>query len=158
MLIQGWALLIDLPGLSARYTGLAWRTVKAMDTRRLQRDLPAMDPGGLTGLRTLGVDEVARAKGHDYLTIVYDLDSGDLLWVTEGRTKAGLLDFLDRLDDDVAQGIQAVAMDMWPAFIHAITESLPNADIVFDRFHVMQHYSKSLPRTPIRGHRPGAPG
>ncbi len=128
----------------ARYTGLAWRTVKAMDTRCLQRDLPAMDPGGLTGLRYLGVDEVARAKGHDYLTIVYDLDSGDLLWVTEGRTKAGLLDFLDRLDNDVAQGIQAVAMDMWPAFIHAITESLPNADIVFDRFHIMQHYSKVI--------------
>lgn len=128
----------------ARYTGLAWRTVKAMDTRCLQRDLPALDPGALTGLRYLGVDEVARAKGHDYVTIVYDLDSGNLLWVTEGRTKAGFLDFLDRLDDDVAQGIQAVAMDMWPAFIHAVSESLPNVDIVFDRFHVMQHYSKVI--------------
>ncbi len=116
-----------------------------------------MEPGALDNLRYLGVDEVARAKGHDYLTIVHDLDSGDLLWVTEGRTKAGLLDFLDRLDEDVAQGIAAVAMDMWSAFAYAVAESLPRAEIVFDRFHVMQNYSKSLPRTPIRGHRSGAP-
>lgn len=75
----------------ADYTGLAWRTVKRMDQRALQQELPALDPGALTGLRHLGVDEVARAKGHDYLTIVYDLDSGDLIRVTEGRSKAGLL-------------------------------------------------------------------
>src|SRR5680860_736322 len=75
----------------ARYTGLAWRTVKAMDERALTRDLAALDPGVLTGLRYLGVDEVARAKGQDYLTIVYDLDSGALVWVTEGRRAACLL-------------------------------------------------------------------
>jgi transposase len=61
-----------------------------MDARILARNLPALDPGALTGLRRLGVDEVARAKGQDYLTIVYDLDSGQLVWVTEGRRKAAL--------------------------------------------------------------------
>ncbi len=140
------------------YTGLAWRTVKAMDQRNLLRELPALDPGALTGLRYLGVDEVARAKGHDYLTIVYDLDSGALLWVIEGRSKAGLVEFFDALDEDVAQGIAAVAMDMWQPFARAVSQSLPHADIVFDHFHVIQNYSKSLPRTPIRGHRPSAPG
>ena len=95
---------------AAAYVGLAWRTVKAIDARALERDLPALDPGALTGLRYLGVDEVARAKGQDYLTIVYELDSGDLVWVTEGRRKAGLIDFFDPLDEPVAQGIEAVAM------------------------------------------------
>jgi len=128
----------------AAYTGLAWRTVKAMDARALERDLPALDPGALTGLRYLGVDEVARAKGQDYLTIVYDLDSGDLVWVTEGRRKAGLIDFFDRLDAPVAQGIRAVAMDMWQPFEAAVREALPFAAIVFDRFHVMQQYSKTI--------------
>ncbi|MDA3921183.1 MAG: arylamine N-acetyltransferase [Salinisphaera sp.] len=61
---------------AASYTGLAWRTVKAMDQRALRRDLAAMAPGALTGLRVLGVDEVARAKGQDYLTIVRRLDHG----------------------------------------------------------------------------------
>lgn len=128
----------------AHYTGLAWRTVKAMDQRTLRHDLPRLDPRALTDLRYLGVDEVARAKGHDYLTIVYDLDSGDLVWVTEGHTKAGFKDFLDQLDETTAAGIAAVAMDMWPAFAHAVAESLPNADIVFDRFHVMQNFSKVI--------------
>ena len=128
----------------AAYTGLAWRTVKAMDERALTRDLPALDPGALTGLRHLGVDEVARAKGHDYLTIVYDLESGELVWVTEGRRKAGLTAFFDQLDEPVAQGIEAVAVDMWKPFEQAVTEALPNAAIVFDRFHVMQQYSKVI--------------
>jgi transposase len=128
----------------ARYTGLAWRTVKAMDERVLKRGLPALDPGALTGLRYLGVDEVARAKGHDYLTVVYDLDSGDLVWVTEGRGKASLLAFLDQLDDEVARGIQAVAMDMAGPFSAAVQQSLPQAAIVYDRFHVMQQYSSVI--------------
>lgn len=128
----------------AAYTGLAWRTVKAMDERALSRDLSALDPGALTGLRVLGVDEVARAKGQDYLTIVYDLDSGDRVWVTEGRRAAGLIDFFDQLDETVALGIEAVAMDMWKPFELAVRQSLPNAAIVFDRFHVMQQYSRVI--------------
>ena len=115
-----------------------------MGERALTRDLPALDPGALTGLRHLGVDEVARAKGQDYLTIVYDLDSGDRVWVTEGRRKADLIAFFDRLDEPVAQGIEAVAMDMWKPFESAVRESLPNAAIVFDRFHVMPQYSKVI--------------
>lgn len=125
----------------ARYTGLAWRTIKTMDQRILTNELPALDPGALTHLRHLGVDEVARAKGHDYVTIVYDLDAGDLVWVTEGRTKAGLVEFFDKLDDEVAQGIAAVAMDMAGPFSAAVEQSLPQAAIVYDRFHVMQQYS-----------------
>lgn len=128
----------------SHYTGLAWRTVKHMDQRALAQDLPALDPGALTGLRHLGVDEVARAKGHDYLTIVYDLESGDLVWVTEGRGKDSLLAFLDQLNDEVAQGIQAVAMDMAGPFIAAVQQSLPHAAIVYDRFHVMQQYSNVI--------------
>ncbi len=128
----------------ARYTGLAWRTVKAMDERALERDLPGLDPGALTGLRYLGLDEVARAKGHDYLTIVCDLDSAGLVWVRQGRTKAGLVAFFDGLDEPVAQGIQVVATDMWAPFAQAVTESLPNAALVFGRFHVMQNYGKAI--------------
>jgi len=127
-----------------RYTGLAWRTVKAMDARTLGAELPALHPQDVTGVRYLGIDEVARAKGHDYLTLVYDLEAGHLLWVTEGRSKAGLQAFLDRLCPETAAGIEAVAMDMWPAFEHAVAESLPNAAIVYDRFHVMANYSKVL--------------
>jgi transposase len=50
----------------ARWSGLSWVTVKDMDRRHLQATLPALKPRDLSGLRHLGVDEVARAKGHDY--------------------------------------------------------------------------------------------
>ncbi len=69
-------------------------------------------PSDLEGLEYIGVDEVARARGHDYVTVVYDLGSGDLLWVHEGRTAAVLGKFLSALDEGCAKGIKAVAMDM----------------------------------------------
>lgn len=128
----------------ARWTGLAWRTVKAMDRDHLQATLPTLHPRDLTGLRVLGVDEVARAKGHDYVTVVYDLDTGDLLWVGDGKSADSLRVFLAELSPECAAGIQAVAMDMGPAYQAAVREQLPKATLVFDRFHVMKLYSDMI--------------
>ncbi|MDE0855323.1 MAG: transposase [Nevskia sp.] len=109
-----------------------------MDRRHLQATLPALKPRDLTGLRYLGVDEVARAKGHDYVTVVYDLESGGLLWVGDGKCADSLGLFLAELSQDTAAGIEAVAMDMGPAYQAAVREHLPNATIVFDRFQCVQ--------------------
>ena len=125
----------------ARWSGLSWVTVKDMDRRHLQATLPALKPRDLTGLRHLGVDEVARAKGHDYVTVVYDLERGGLLWVGDGKCADSLGLFLAELSQETAAGIEAVAMDMGPAYQAAVREHLPNAIIVFDRFHVMKLYS-----------------
>lgn len=125
----------------ASWTGLAWRTVKDMDRSHLRATLPALNPRNLTGLRVLGVDEVACAKGHDYVTVVYDLDSGGLLWVGDGKTADSFAAFLAELSPQTAAGIQAVAMDMGPAYQAAVKTQLPEAVIVFDRFHVMKLYS-----------------
>ena len=125
----------------ARMTGLAWRTVKDMDRSHLQATLPALNPRNITGVRVLGVDEVARAKGHDYVTVVYDLDTGALLWVGDGKSVDSLAMFLAELSQETADGIQAVAMDMGPAYQAAVKAQLPKAVIVFDRFHVMKLYS-----------------
>jgi len=125
----------------ARHFGLRWETVKNMDKAYLLATLPALRPEELSDLRWIGVDEVARAKGHDYMTVVYNLVSGELIWVHEGRTADTLSMFLHALPQETAAGIEAVAMDMGPAYQKAVREQLPNADIVFDRFHVMQNYS-----------------
>ena len=125
----------------ARWTGLAWRTIKDMDRSHLRTTLPALNPRNLTGLRVLGVDEVARAKGHDYVTVVYDLDTGGLLWVGDGKSADSFGAFLAELSQETAEGIQAVAMDMGPAYQAAVKTHLPQAVIVFDRFHVMKLYS-----------------
>jgi transposase len=132
----------------ARHTGLSWDSVKAIECAHLAETIPIPRPQTLTGIRYLGVDEVARAKGQSYFTLVYDLSPGTnygrILWVKEGREAAVLIEFLDALSQECAQGIEAVALDMGPAYIAAVKESLPNAAIVFDRFHVMQMFSKVI--------------
>lgn len=132
----------------ARHTGLSWDSVKAIECAHLAETIPIPDPKRLEGIRYLGVDEVARAKGQSYFTLVYDLspgtDYGRILWVKEGRDSAVLLEFLDALSEDCANGIDAVALDMGPAYIAAVQASLPTAAIVFDRFHVMQMFNKVI--------------
>ena len=91
---------------------------------------------------------MARAKGQSYFTLVYDLSDGPhygrILWVKEGRDAAVLLEFLDALSQECAAGIEAVALDMGLAYIAAVKAGLPTAAIVFDRFHVMQLFSKVI--------------
>jgi transposase len=132
----------------ARHTGLSWDSVKAIECAHLAETIPVPRPQTLTGLRYLGVDEVARAKGQSYFTLVYDLSPGTsygrILWVQAGRESAVLIEFLDALSQECADGIKAVALDMGPAYIAAVREALPKAAVVFDRFHVMQMFSKVI--------------
>ena len=134
----------------ALYVGLRWNTVKNIDKAWIKKTLLMKCPSDLEGLEYIGVDEVARAKGHDYVTVVYDLGSGGLLWVHEGRTAAVLGQFLAALTEETANGIKAVAMDMGLAYQCAVKTWLPNTDIVFDRFHVMQMYNKALAMATVR--------
>lgn len=128
----------------ARHLKLRWETVKNMDKFYLELTLPSLDPSQLIDLKYLGVDEVARAKGHDYMTVIYDMVSGLLIGVETGRTSDIFSAFLMRLPKETAENIEAVAMDMGPSYQKSVRDCLPNADIVFDRFHVMQNYSKAI--------------
>jgi len=78
------------------------------------------------------------------MTVVYDMVGGHLVWVETGRTAEVFARFLKQLPVATAAGIKAVAMDMGPAYLNAVRDCLPAADIVFDRFHVMKNYSKLL--------------
>lgn len=128
----------------ANHLGIRWETIKNIDKQYLQETLPALDPSILTDLKYIGVDEVARAKGHDYMTLVYDMEQGHLIWVGTGRTADVFSSFLKQLPKETALGIKAIAMDMGLSFQKSVRENLPHADIVFDRFHVMQNYSKAI--------------
>jgi len=124
----------------ARHLGLRWESTKNIDKAYLHKTLPALEVEKLTGLKYIGVDEVARAKGHDYMTVVYDMIEGHLIWVGTGRTADVFSDFLTRLPKTTAEKIKAVAMDMGPSYQKSVRDCLPNADVVFDRFHVMKNY------------------
>jgi len=125
----------------SRHLGIRWETIKNIDKVYLEKTLPALEPEKLTDLKYIGVDEVARAKGHDYMTVIYDMVEGHLIGVETGRTSEVFTAFLKRIPTETAEKIEAVAMDMGPAYQKSVKEILPNADIVFDRFHVMKNFS-----------------
>ncbi len=104
----------------SKHLKIRWETVKNIDKDILAQSLPALDPTQLKDLTLIGVDEVARAKGHDYMTVVYDMVSGQLIWVEHGRTADVLITFLNQLPEQTANGIKAVAMDMGKAYQKAV--------------------------------------
>jgi transposase len=142
-LVSGLCRHMSIQAVS-RHLSMRWETVKNMDKYYLESSLPALDPSQLIGLKYIGVDEVARAKGHDYMTVVYDMVEGHLICVEAGRTAEVFSGFLKQLPEETAANIEAVAMDMGPAYQKSVRDCLPNADIVFDRFHAMQNYSKAI--------------
>jgi transposase len=94
----------------------------------------------------LGVDEKAIAKGHQYFTVVSDLERGAVEYVAEDRKQESLAGFYRPLSAEQLAGIEAVAMDMWDPFISATKAHVPDAmsKIVFDRYHVMTHMLKAV--------------
>lgn len=142
-LISGLCRHMSIQSVS-KHLNLRWETVKNIDKAYLQQTLPALEPEKLRDLKYIGVDEVARAKGHDYMTVVYDMLEGHLIWVETGRTAEVFSSFLRQLPVETAEKIEAVAMDMGPAYQKSVREWLPHADIVFDRFHVMKNFSDAI--------------
>jgi len=104
---------------------------------------------GLSGIGAIGVDEVAYAKGHKYLTLVYQLDGSSrrLLHVAEGRSVRSLLSFfhlLRKAKVDYAATIRFVCSDMWKAYLKVIARKLPDALHILDRYHVVANLGKAL--------------
>ncbi len=124
----------------AELTTLGWDTVKEIAKRRLRRDYGRID---LKGVRDLCINEIYVGKRRGYYTLVLNLESGRILWVSPGRGKAGLQGFWRRLRRSRAR-IRAVAMDMSGAYYAAVTEALPDAAVVFDRFHLVQLMNQRL--------------
>jgi len=142
-LVSGMCRHMSIQAVS-KHLNIRWETVKNIDKKYLHQTLPDLDPTQLKPLKYIGVDEVARAKGHDYMTVVYDMVEGHLIWVERGRTSDVFSSFLKQLPAETASAIEAVAMDMGPAYQKSVRECLPNADVVFDRFHVIKMYSDAI--------------
>ena len=114
---------------------IAWRTVGKILARVVADKL---DSGRLDGLRFIGADEVNYGAEHKFLTCVVDHDAGSIVWATEGRNAASLQAFFAGLTDEQKQSIKAVSIDMSAGYEKAITEAVPDAQVCFDPFHVVQ--------------------
>src|SRR5215210_5188227 len=124
----------------AKHLGVSWDTIKDIQKRDLSRRYAKPK---LKHLRHIAIDEISIAKGHRYLTIVLDLESGAVVFVGDGKGAKALQPFWKRLKGSKAK-VEAVAMDMSPAYREAVSTHLPGAKIVFDRFHVMKLYNEKL--------------
>lgn len=104
-------------------------------------------------LTYIGLDEKAIAKGQRYATILNDLEGHRVIDVVPERTQEAAAALLASLSEDSRKAIAAVAMDMWPAYMGAVGEVLPDAAIVFDRFHIKNHLNEAVDKIRRREHR-----
>ncbi len=124
----------------SRHLGVSWDIIKDIQKRDLSRRYAKPK---LKHLRQIAIDEIAVAKGHRYLTVVLDLESGAVVFVGDGKGADALKPFWKRLRRCKAK-IDAVAMDMSPAYREAVSTCLPKATIVYDRFHVIKLFNEKL--------------
>lgn len=126
---------------TATHFGLDWKTVAAVVQRAVTEGLARRR---WRALHVLGIDEVSRRKGHQYLTLIYDLERGRLVWIGENRDTATMERFLAWLGPRRARAVRAVCCDMWAPYIDAVRRGLRYATIVFDRFHVVRHLNAAV--------------
>ena len=125
---------------AAQHLGVCWDTIRGIEQRYLEKHFSRPR---LRTLKRIAIDEIAVRKGHRYLTLVLDLDTGRVVHVGKGRKKQALDGFWKRLKSSRAR-IAAVATDFSSAYIGAVRENLPRAALVFDRFHIMKLFNDKL--------------
>lgn len=125
----------------AEYFGLHWGTVKEIDKAHLMREL---EPVKLGKVKLLLMDEFALHKGQRYATVVTDAETKRVLWVGKGRTREEVRPFFEWLGKQRCKRIQAVGMDMWAAFEAEVRMHCPQAEVVYDQFHVVANYGKEV--------------
>lgn len=128
----------------ARIVGLSWHRVHAICSRYVQTALAAAD---LSHVTALAIDETSSRRGHQYLTLVADMQAQRVVFVTPERNSDTIAQFAQCLHDHQAtpDQIESVSIDMSPAFfIKGVDEHLPNARVTFDKFHVIAHASAAV--------------
>ena len=128
-------------------TGIHWDTIRKvqreiMDAAIWERENELKRDGYRP--RILAVDEFAIHKGHSYATCVMDLEQGDILWVGKGRAIKDFEKFFEDMPSDALSAVIAVAMDMNASYNTLVTQHLPNAQIVYDRFHMQSQFGRDV--------------
>ena len=128
-------------------TGIHWETIRKLHLEimesTLEKHMAELRASGYRP-RLLAVDEFAIHKGHTYATCVMDLETGEVLWVGEGRSKEDFERFFAETDPAFLSGVMAVAMDMNASYHILVKEHLPQARIVYDRYHMQAQFGRDV--------------
>jgi transposase len=125
----------------ADYYGLHWDTVKRLDKEHLPRTL---GPPDLAGVDVIAMDEFAIQKGHRYATVIVEPYTKRVLWVGRGRGRADVRPFFEQLGAAGRTRLKAVVMDMNGAYEEEVRAQCPQAEIVYDLFHVVAKYGHEV--------------
>jgi transposase len=120
---------------------LDWDTVQGIMKRAVDRGLERRETEQIT---QIGIDEKSFLRGHNYVSVMTDISGSRVLEVAEGRTEEATDSLWKTLSEEQRTKVQAVSMDMWPAFIASTGKNAPSASIVFDRFHVSKHLNEAV--------------
>lgn len=126
---------------AARLLGLSWDQVHHIQARAVERGLARRE---LDEIKNVGIDEKSFLKGHKYASLMVDIDGGRILDVVQGRTLEAANSLWQKLPAEVRSGVDAVAMDMWDAFITSTKTHAPQADIVHDKFHISKYLNEAV--------------
>jgi transposase len=127
---------------TARQYGLNWKSVATIVKRAVRYGLEhrARPP-----VHVIGIDEVSRRKGQLYLTVVYDLERRVLLWVGEDRTEEAVRKFFtEEMGRRRCHTLRVVCMDMWAPYAKLVKDHAPQAQLLFDRFHIVKHLNEAV--------------
>jgi len=102
--------------------------------------MKSLDLADFSGVDTVGIDETSLKKGHNYISLFVDMNAKKTIFVTEGKGHETVADFALALEGSNGKrdNIGDVSCDMSPAFIKGVKQELPNAQITFDKFHVLK--------------------
>jgi transposase len=135
---------------AAKLLGLSWDQVHHIQRRAVERGLLRRE---LNEIKHVGIDEKSFLKGHKYASLMVDIDGERILDVVEGRTLEAANSLWQKLPEEVRSGVDAVAMDMWDAFITSAKANAPQADIVHDKFHISKYLNEAVDKVRRAEHR-----
>jgi transposase len=136
--------------------GLSWSVIDGIMQRAIQRGLKRRGVGdGISLPEHLGVDETSFQRRHEYVTVICDQGSGDVVHVADGRSASAVEEYLAIFSEAERAGVKTVAMDMWQAYISAVERQIPDAEkkICFDKFHMAQHLGGAVDKVRRQEHR-----
>lgn len=121
---------------------LDWKTVKELDKQYMREQLRKT---GTPTPQVIGIDEISIRKGHTYRIVVSDLIRRRAIWFGgKDRSEASMDEFYAWLGPKKAKKIRLVVMDMWKAFEKSAKKNVPQAAILYDKFHVIRHLGEAL--------------
>lgn len=138
-LLSAWSKLLAWNEV-ARQFNVHWNTVASAVRQAVSYGLEHREIGNIL---YIGIDELSRKKGHVYVTNVYDLHEKRLLWSGEGRTQDTLKEFFNEHEETI-RNVKAVCCDMWQPYVDMVKKYLPDATLVFDKFHITQHLMQAV--------------